>query len=92
MNPDLFTTPEGIAKVRASQDARFESEMIIDWILELQKQWKSSKHQLEQSVARVNVLKKVCEACDSRLFCSFSPGHWSSHEGQGGRRQKGRGL
>lgn len=59
MNPDLFTTPEGIAEVRRSQDARFESEMLIDWILELQKQWKSSKHQLEQAVARVNVLKKV---------------------------------
>ena len=59
MNPDLFTTPEGIAEVRRSQEARYESEMLVDWILELQKQWKSSKHKLEQDMARVNVLKKV---------------------------------
>ena len=59
MNPDLFTTPEGIAEIRRSQEARFESDMLIDYILELQKLWKSSNHALEQSVARVNQLKKV---------------------------------
>ena len=62
MNPDLFNTPEGIAQVRASQAARFESDLVVDLIIVLQKEWKAAKHRLEQDLARVNTLKKVCEA------------------------------
>ena len=36
----LVSQPEGIAEIRRSQEARYESEMLVDWILNLQAQWK----------------------------------------------------
>ncbi len=36
----LFDTPEGLAKIKASQEARYESDVAVDWIHELVGQWK----------------------------------------------------
>ena len=57
MNPDLFLTEEGIAEIRRSQAARYGSNLLIDWIIDLIKQRKHYKNSLEQEKANVNKLK-----------------------------------
>ena len=58
MNPDLFLTVDGIATVRKSQEERFESTIIVDWIVDLMEQRKKYRHIYEKDKATVNQLKK----------------------------------
>jgi seryl-tRNA synthetase len=57
MNPDLFSTPEGIAEIRRSQQARFASSYQIDFIIDLREQKKKFRHLLEQDKASNNKMK-----------------------------------
>lgn len=57
MNPDLFNTPEGIATVLRSQEARYASTLSVTFITDLMEMRKKYRHQYEGYKAEVNKLK-----------------------------------
>ena len=54
MDPNLLKTVEGIAKIKASQKARFASEGVVDWLIELQKRMLAMKLEIEAGRKEVN--------------------------------------
>lgn len=43
MNPDLFNTEEGLREIRRSQEARYQSDVAIEWIVDLRAQYNKCK-------------------------------------------------
>ena len=66
-----FCQPEGIAEIRRSQNARFESDLLVDWVIELQAHWKKGAHKKRNKRKNKKTKEKNLVITHTFLFFFF---------------------